>query len=137
MKYQLTFLLLCFFLFSNAQTEVLDTEALRFLAMTSRDTVALRPLLSDDLVYIHSNGLQESKEAHLTSIRTGSIVYQKMTRKDVRVRKYKKMAITNGDVQVQGTLNNTPFEIHLLYTAVYRKHKKTWQLVNWQSTRLP
>lgn len=137
MKYFFTLLLLCLFLFSNAQSEVLDAEAQRFIAMTSRDTMALRQMLSDDLVYIHSNGMQETKEAHLKSIRTGAIVYQKMTRKEVQVRKYKKLAITNGVVQVQGLLNNASFELHLLYTAVYKKKKKTWQLLNWQSTRLP
>ena len=105
--------------------------------MTKKDTVALKRLLSDDLIYLHSNSLQESKRAHISSIATGAIVYQKMTREKVQVRRYGKIAVTNGAVQVEGRLKSTQLDLHLAYTAVYKKKKKTWQLVNWQSTRIP
>ncbi|HOY05219.1 MAG TPA: nuclear transport factor 2 family protein [Saprospiraceae bacterium] len=141
MRYGFTLLLLHFFLFSFAQNsaheKILQTELRRFAAMTQKDTVVLKQLLSDDLMYIHSNSLQENKSAHLGNIAAGTMVYQKMSRGKVQVRRYGKLALTNGDVQVQGLLKDAPFEVHLAYTAVYKKKKKTWQLVNWQSTRIP
>ncbi len=106
--------------------------------MTQKDTASLKNLLADDLVYIHSNGLTETKQAHLAAISTGEIVYQAMTREpNVQVRLYSKTAITNGFVQVKVILKGgAPLEIRLRYSAVYRKQKGSWRLVNWQSTRI-
>lgn len=141
MKYSILLLLLHHFLFGFAQSgseaSVLAAEQMRFDAMVKKDTVALRSMLSDDLIYIHSNSLQESKKEHIAAIGTGSIDYQSMQRVSVQVRLFGKVAVTNGNVRVKGLLNQTNFEVNLAYTAIYKKKKKSWQLVNWQSTRIP
>ncbi len=132
------FLLLPFYGLAQSKTDrlILATEQQRFASMVSRDTVALRPLLADDLVYIHSNALQETKAAHLSAIATGRLVYASMLRETAQVRRYGKMALTNGIVRVTGVVNDTSFDVRLLYTAVYRRVRGQWQLVNWQSTRV-
>lgn len=58
-----------------------------------------------------------------------------MDRETAQVRFYGKTSITNGTIKVKGLLSGNPFEVRMLYTAVYRKQHKNWQLVNWQSTR--
>jgi ketosteroid isomerase-like protein len=122
---------------SAAAMAVLDTEAQRFAAMTGRDTFFLQNYLANDLVYIHSNGLTETKTAHILAISSGSIIYRSMSRAPgTQIRDYGKWAITNGTVQVTGILNGNPFEVQLRYTAVYRKKRGKWLLTNWQSTRI-
>ena len=122
---------------SKCEQKILDTELRRFEAMTRKDTVSLRDLLADDLVYIHSNTLTENKKQHITNISNGHLIYEKMTREQARVRRYGKTALSNGIVQVQGILKEKTFEMRLAYTAVYRKKGGTWLLVNWQSTKVP
>mgnify|MGYP000095977319 CR=1 FL=1 len=122
---------------SKADQSVLDAEQRRFEAMTRKDTAALRDMLADDLVYIHSNALTENKKEHLSSIASGRMVYETMTREQARVRRYGKTALTNGIVNVKGTVKGTTFELRLAYTAVYRKKGGKWLLANWQSTKLP
>ena len=132
------FLLLPFCGLAQSKTDrlILATEQQRFASMVSRDTVALRPLLADDLLYTHSNALQETKAAHLSAIATGRLVYASMLRETAQVRRYGRIALTNGIVRVTGVVNGTSFDVRLLYTAVYRRVRGQWQLVNWQSTRL-
>lgn len=141
MRFSVIILLLHHFLIGFAQTrseeKVLQTELHRFDAMCRKDTVALQVLLANDLIYVHSNSLKENKKEHISAIATGKTIYEKMTRENARIRIYGKTAVINGNVKVKGILNKTPFEINLLYTAIYRKHKKHWQLVSWQSTRIP
>ncbi len=120
---------------SNATTAILAIEQTRFEAMIRRDTAALQQLLSDDLVYIHSNALKEDKTEHIRSIASEKIIYKNMDRETAQVRFYGKTSITNGTIKVKGLLSGNPFEVRMLYTAVYRKQHKNWQLVNWQSTR--
>lgn len=121
---------------SAAERSVLDTETLRFELMTKGDTLALSRLLADDLVYIHSNGLTESKPQHLQAMAAGRLKYSTMQREEAKVRLYGKMALNNGIVHAVGVLNNTPFDIRLRYTAVYQKQHGQWRLLNWQSTRI-
>ncbi len=121
---------------SSAENTVLQTEAQRFDLMTRSDTVALSGLLSGDLIYIHSNGLTETKSQHLQAIAAGRLKYNTMQREEVVVRLYRKIAITNGLLHAVGILNGNAFDIRLRYTAVYQKQHKTWRLLNWQSTRI-
>ena len=116
---------------------VLDTEQHRFACMIAKDTASLEKLLADDLMYIHSNSMVENKQQHLSAISAGKIVYQSMKREAPSVRFYGKIAICNGSIQVKGLLNGNPFDVQMLYTAVYKKQGKNWLLANWQTTRRP
>ncbi|MFN0216907.1 MAG: nuclear transport factor 2 family protein [Saprospiraceae bacterium] len=120
---------------SRQAQKVLDVEFRRFEAMTKADTAMLRDMLSEDLVYVHSNALKESKAEHIAHISMGKLVYKKIDRQEAKLRFYGKTALVNGIVNVQGILNGNAFEIRLLYSAVYRKKGKRWLLVNWQSTK--
>jgi ketosteroid isomerase-like protein len=122
---------------SQSGSAVLKFETQRFEAMTRADTSTLRRMLSDDLLYVHSNALTEKKQDHLNAIASKKLVYKSMEREQARVRMYGKTALVNGTVAVQGVLLGNDFAIRLLYTAVYRKNGKQWQLVNWQSTKIP
>lgn len=139
MRYLFVLSLFVLPLFSFAQSRsdraVLETEQRRFDAMTRRDTIALHTMLSDRMMYIHSNALTENKAQHIGAIASGRMVYQTMVRERADVRHFGKTALTNGIVQVRGIVNGTPFEVRLVYTAVYRKKRGHWLLLNWQSTR--
>ncbi|MCB0533070.1 MAG: nuclear transport factor 2 family protein [Lewinellaceae bacterium] len=115
---------------------ILDTEQRRFTAMVEKDTELLSTMLDNELQYLHSNGLYETKQQHLTAIASGKIDYQAMARQpNPIVRRYGKIALVNGLVNVNGLINGQSFSLPLRYTAVYRKKKGKWLLVNWQSTR--
>ncbi len=124
---------------ANAQSvaqQLLTTQQHRFEAMTRQDTAALKVLLAEDLTYIHSNALIETKVAHLYSVGHKKIVYQSLdydTPPVVTLRK--RTGIVTGIVHVKGLFDTTSFDVHLLFTAIYVKEKRKWQLWRWQSTR--
>ncbi len=122
---------------SNAALKVLASESRRFEAMIRVDTAALRPMLANELLYVHSNALKENKLEHLSAIASRKLVYEKMDREHADVRFYGKTALVHGTLQVQGILNGNPFAVRLFYTAIYRKKRNFWQLVHWQSTKTP
>lgn len=138
MKPLFFFIALIFTLPAWAQRSIPEAEDARFRAQVQQDTAALKYLLADDLVYIHSNALVETKRDFINSVKMGSIVYQFMQTEGQRgIRTYGKMGISNGIVHATGLLNGNPFDIRLYYTAIYNKHKGGWKLVSWQSTRIP
>ncbi len=123
---------------ADAQTKVGNILALqqkRFAAMMNKDTAYLRNCTDDSIVYIHSNGLVQDKAAFISSVGSGSIVYQQMISKEQQVRIYKKAAIINGIVHVKGIVNGNNFEVDLRYTDVYI-NKNGWKMASWQSLKL-
>ena len=120
-------------------TEVLAAERLRFQAQTARDTAALRNLVDADLLYVHSNGLEESRRDFLNNVATGAIEYRTLqpVPNTQRVLKLgRNAALVQGAVAVSGLYRGTPFDIRLRYTSVYRKRRGRWRLLTWQSLKI-
>ena len=140
---QFLFIFCIFFSFSvmygqkEGERKLIALEKQRFLAMTQKDTLFLQKVLADDLIYTHSNALIETKKDFLTSIQIGKIIYKSLESEEIKVRIYEKTAIINGLVHVVGALNGKEFDIHLRYVDVYHKNKMGWQLVAWQSVKVP
>lgn len=121
----------------SAQNTILTSEDARFRAQVQSDTTALQNLMADDMLYIHSNASVDTKAIFINNLKTGKTIYQSMQREGTaQIRTYGKNGISNGIVLAKGINNGTPFDIRIRYTAVYKKQKRTWQLVSWQSTRI-
>lgn len=131
----LFFFLVSFYQVVSAQDEaIFASEKARFDAQIEKDVNALDQLLADELIYIHSNTLLETKTDFIQSVQSGKIVYQAMDVQHHKIRRYKKIAVVTGLVQVSGLYKGTSFIVDLHYTSIYKKKKKQWLLVSWQST---
>jgi ketosteroid isomerase-like protein len=120
----------------DPQTGVREGEQARFRAMVANDLDKLAPLLADDLVYVHTDGVVESKTEFLQSLRTGTRRYVSIEPNDVRVRTYGNTAVATGQFRAKVISNGADREFDARYTAIYRASGKGWQLVSWQSTRM-
>lgn len=119
--------------------EVIETlERKRFEAQVSKDFVFLEKVFADDLVYTHSSGKQDDKQAYIQSIKDGKSVYDKIEVQELNVRVYGKAAVVVGKVAItQGIASGKPTILPLKYTVVYNQNgKKGWQLNTWQSLKL-
>lgn len=117
--------------------KILAAEQARFQAMTTRDSVGLPRLLHSDLIYLHSNGLTETRRDFVASVASGRLQYHQMEREGTPVvARYGRTGLISGVVHATGVLNGTPFDIRLRYTSVYRRSYGHWQLLRWQSARI-
>jgi ketosteroid isomerase-like protein len=137
--------LLVFALLASAQTKSNHTaegvgaaEQERVRAVIAADTTALSRLLGDDLTYTHSTAWVETKAQFLESVRSGALKYEKMEHSDVQVRVYGDAAVLTGrsDVRVHSPRSGL-LQMQIRFTAVYVKRAGRWQMVAWQSTRIP
>lgn len=133
-------LLICLqvgFLTAQTKSQIAQSEADRFEATIQQDTSRLRQLLDPDLLYIHSIGLEESIDGYIESVASGRIVYSSFTsNQPLQILHHGKLALVDGEVTVKGFYEGAPFEVDLRYTSAYRKVKKTWRLVRWQSLKV-
>lgn len=117
-----------------------DLEKKRFAAQVAKDADYMNKIFADDLVYVHSSGKTDNKEAYIASVLNGGSVYSKVDIEELKVRAYNKgqTAVVNGTVMItQPPVDGKPTLLHLRYLVVYVKDsKKGWQLNSWQSSKL-
>ncbi|WP_458096107.1 nuclear transport factor 2 family protein [Roseomonas sp. WA12] len=58
-----------------SENEIRDLEARRYTAMRQGDRAALGELLSDRLVYSHSDATSDTKQSYLRTLEDGSLRY--------------------------------------------------------------
>jgi ketosteroid isomerase-like protein len=116
---------------------VLALDRQRFDAQVAKDTAQLNQLLADDLIYVHSSAVVETKREFVANIANGKWDYRTAKLEGTRVRVYGSTAIVTGQGTLDMVSDGKPIVIRLLYTDVYAKRKGKWQMVSWQSTRLP
>jgi uncharacterized protein (TIGR02246 family) len=112
-------------------------DAKRFESMTKNDLDTLASLLADDLVYTHSSAAMDGKTTYLDALRTGKTRYLSIEPSDVKVRVYGNTAIINGMAKLSVNSNGQTNNNSLRYTDVWVMRDNKWQMVSWQSTRLP
>jgi ketosteroid isomerase-like protein len=122
---------------AKAADMVKELDAKRFVAQTKNDFDALGSLLADDLVYTHSSAAMDGKTSFIETMRSGRTKYESIEPLEVKVRVYSNTAIINGMAKLSVTTNGQTNNFTLRYTDVWVMRDNKWQMVSWQSTRLP
>jgi uncharacterized protein (TIGR02246 family) len=124
------------------ETEVRAADAKRMDAMVRGDIETLASLLAPDLTYTHSTGEVQTREVLLETISSGRLDYVSMVPSDVRVRVLgDRAAVITGRADVKLIAQGKENTVALRFTSVWLKSGDArdggWQMVAWQSTRLP
>jgi ABC-type phosphate/phosphonate transport system substrate-binding protein len=122
---------------SAAEQAVLKADNERFTAMLKADTAALEKLLADELSYTHSNAQVQDKAAFISDIKTGKIKYLTIEATDQKARVFGTTAIVTGGASVHVVQNGNDLTFKIRYTNTHLNRGGAWQMVAWQSTRLP
>jgi hypothetical protein len=117
--------------------EVEAVERARFQAWVKEDVAAMRPMLADDLLYCHSSGQCQNRDEIVASITSKEADYQKMDVISLKPRAIGGAVLINGKVDVLVIDAGVTKQFQAIYTDAYVKRDGRWQLVSWQSTRLP
>jgi ketosteroid isomerase-like protein len=120
----------------NGQT-VIDLDKKRMQAMAAKDIATLQSLLADDLVYTHSSARLDTKQSLIVGMTSGSTVYTSVEPSDVKAQDFGDTVVLTGVCQIKVTANGTPNAFGVRFTDVYARRNGRWQMVTWQSTRLP
>jgi hypothetical protein len=123
----------------KAEQQVLQAEKDRFAAMVKVDQAALNRLLSDDLTYVHTSALLQTKSEFIDSLKSGTIKYVSVTpsEADWKVRIIGNVAIVNGAGAVHVVDHGNDLNFRLRYTTVHTNRSGTLQLLSWEATRFP
>ena len=120
----------------NGQT-VVDLDRKRMQAMAAKDVATLEAVLADDLIYTHSSARLDTKRSLIDAMKSGATVYTGVEPSDVKAQDLGDAVVLTGIAQIKVVSNGTPNAFGVRFTDVYAKRNGSWQMVTWQSTRLP
>lgn len=121
---------------NNAQM-VIELDKKRMMATAQQDVAALRELLSDDLVYTHSSARLDTKQSLIDAMVSGKTVYTAVVPSEVKAQDCGDAVVLTGVARISVVSNGKPNSFGVRFTDVYANKGGKWQMVTWQSTKLP
>ncbi len=116
---------------------IIDLDKKRMTAMAQKDVATLNTLLADDLVYTHSSARLDTKQSLIGAMESGSTVYTSVEPSDVKAQDLGDTVILTGSCRISVMSGGRPNSFGVRFTDVYANKGGRWQMVAWQSTRLP
>ena len=116
---------------------IIDLDKKRMQAMVAKDVATLEAIIADDLVYTHSSARLDTKKSLIGGMTGGSTVYTSCEPSDVKAQDFGETVVLTGIAQIKVVVNGTPNAFGVRFTDVYARRNGRWQMVTWQSTRLP
>jgi hypothetical protein len=117
--------------------EALAAEDARYAAQTGDDFDALQKLVGDDLVYIHSSALVDTKASYIDTQKAGTVKYRVMRRSDVKVRTYGCVAIITGLGNFDVTVKGQDLAVEIRFHSIWAKRDRGLEFISWEATRTP
>jgi ketosteroid isomerase-like protein len=116
---------------------VIELDKKRMTAMAQKDLATLSRLLSDDLIYTHSSARLDTKQSLIGNMESGSTVYTAVEPSDVKAQDLGDAVVLTGSCRISVMSQGRPNSFSVRFTDVYANKGGQWQMVTWQSTRLP
>ena len=115
---------------------VLRADAARLEAMRQGDGPALARILSDEMIFIHSDARSESKADYIKNMTAGDTAYSDLKTADLNVRQIAPdVIVLTGAQEMKKKLGPAWSEIKLRFMSVWRNEAGTWRMIAWQSMR--
>lgn len=107
-------------------------------AQIEQDRAALEEMTADDLLFVGSNGIRQSRRQFIDGWIDQATRYQPIAVED---RYFLPLGpdsgIVGGDVVVRGISNGQVFSVRIRFSDTFRRIHGRWQAVHIQATRVP
>src|SRR5258708_82730 len=116
---------------------IVDLDRKRMQAMAAKDVVTLEAVLADDLVYTHSSARLDTKQSLIGAMVSGAALYTGVEPSGGKAQDLGAPVVLTGVAEIKVVSNGTANAFGVRFTDVYARRDGRWQMVTWQSTRLP
>jgi len=116
---------------------IIELDKKRMNAMAQKDIATLNEVLSNDLVYTHSSARLDTKQSLIGAMESGSTVYTSVVPSDVTAQDLGDAVVLTGSCRIGVNAGGRANSFGVRFTDVYANRNGRWQMVTWQSTRLP
>lgn len=116
---------------------VIELDRKRMTAMAQKDIATLNEVIADDLIYTHSSARLDTKQSLIGNMEKGSTVYTSVVPSDVKAQDFGDAVVLTGTCRISVNSGGNAMSFGVRFTDVYARRGGKWQMVTWQSTRIP
>ncbi len=116
---------------------IIDLDKKRMEATVQKDIATLNELIADDLIYTHSSARQDTKQSLIGAMVSGATVYTALAPSQVTAQDCGDAVVLTGVARISVLSGGKPNSFGVRFTDVYARRDGQWQMVTWQSTKLP
>ncbi len=117
---------------------VIALDAQRMTAMSqSRCRRRSTRLIADELVYTHSSARLDTKQSLIENMQTGKTRYTAVVPSDVKAQDCGDTVVLTGVARISVNSGGNAMNFGVRFTDVWANKGGNWQMVAWQSTKLP
>ena len=116
---------------------VIAIDAQRMTAMSQGDVGTLNALIADELVYTHSSARLDTKQSLIENMQSGKTRYTAVVTSDVKAQDYGDTVVLTGVARISVNSGGNAMNFGVRFTDVWVNKGSNWQMVAWQSTKLP
>jgi uncharacterized protein (TIGR02246 family) len=120
----------------SAEEQIKALQAELIQALLKGDTSFYQKYFADDGVFVHGTGGVHTKAQEIEAIKSGSLKYDSITIRDLKIRMYGSTAVVDTEATGKGLLDSKPFDSDFRVTYVWVKLKGDWKLVVRHVTRV-
>ena len=102
----------------------------------AHDAAALDRVLADDLIYVHSGGVVDSKAQYIAKVTSGKQVYKSVEQFKMKIRVDGSVAATQCWARMQGINAAGNFDDMLVVAHIWVKSPTGWRLAYHQTTKV-
>ncbi len=117
--------------------DIKATEDDRIAAYLSGNAAPLQKIFADEMEYVHSSGISDTKAKVIESFTSGDLKISKFDREGQKIQQVGSTVVATGIGHVELTMKGKEAKFSLRYAAVYAKRAGVWQIFFYQGTRLP
>lgn len=118
-------------------SQIDDLEDRRYAAMVGGDLETLDELLSDDVIYAHSNASVDNKASYLNLLRTGALKYHSLEHTTDAVVTRPGLVIISGTMSGSIHMHGAAKTLNSRVAAVWSAEDGRWRLLAFQPTPIP
>jgi ketosteroid isomerase-like protein len=134
----LTFLMVSMAGFAaDLRTEVLAAEDAWIAGIKAKDAQALGRVLADDLVYVHSGGVVDTKAQYIAKVTSGKQVYKGVEQFRMKIRGEGAVAVAQYWARMRGINAAGDFDDKLVVAHIWVKTGGVWRMAYHQTTKVP
>jgi hypothetical protein len=117
------------------QSDLMQCDRERHLALLKADTAALDALLADDLIYLHSTAVTDDKQVFLDGLKTGKTRYLTIDYQPIEYRLGREFGLISAKVDMQLLIAGVEKAVRALIISTWRFENDRWRMMTWQATK--
>lgn len=116
-------------------TPGLELEECRRQALLTGDKTALQGLLAENLIYVHSTGISDTKSSYMNKLSSGVLTYLELQFSNLQVLSLQSTIVVTGRMNARVRKDGHEKDVASLFMTVWSCHTDgAWQLHAHQGT---